>query len=42
MHQKLAAILAVDLADERTQTCAPLNGELATIQYELVDPTISR
>jgi hypothetical protein len=32
MHQKLAAILAVDLADERTQTRAPLSGELATVQ----------
>jgi hypothetical protein len=39
MEQKLAAILALDVAGEPGQARA---GELATIQYELVDPTISR
>ena len=39
MQQKLAAILAVDVAGEPRQRCT---GELATVQYELIDPTISR
>jgi adenylate cyclase len=43
MQQKLAAILAIDPAGERAQTAAPPAADaLATVQYELVDPTISR
>ncbi len=43
MQQKLAAILAIDLVDQHAQTgAAPIALELATIQYELVDPTIGR
>jgi adenylate cyclase len=38
MQQKLAAILAVDVVGAR----AAADDELLTIQYELVDPTISR
>jgi adenylate cyclase len=38
MQQKLAAILAVDVAGAP----AAADDELLTIQYELVDPTISR
>jgi class 3 adenylate cyclase len=41
MEQKLAAILAVDVVGEPGPKPAAA-GELLTIQYELVDPTISR
>jgi len=43
MQQKLAAILAVDVVGEPERARADATGdELATVQYELVDPTISR
>jgi adenylate cyclase len=42
MQQKIAAILAIDLVDGRDKTAAGPVGELATVQYELVDPTIGR
>ena len=43
MQQKLAAILAIDPAARRAPAGAPAAaGGLATVQYELVDPTIGR
>ncbi len=43
MQQKLAAILAVDVGGAPgPDPAAPAAGELLTVQYELVDPTISR
>ena len=41
MQQKLAAILAVDVVDATGPDRAAAD-ELRTIQYELIDPTISR